>query len=208
MKNFLKAAFEVTLLILVLGLTLAGYYWVMTRYFAMTKEGAILILAPTALIAVLTAIYGYYLGWHRYQTRDRPRPATPAEGMVTLMALAVLVLGQAGLAIYFLQNDNVGVALLFFVTACGTALWSLRRRWSELGGVLRDAQSEGDADWMVFERRFRVFVFGLLIILPVGLSLFSFVGLGDIPEGVLFAIIAAVIAPWVLRKIRAEMRNR
>lgn len=208
MRNLLKTVFEVTLLILILGSTLAGYYWLITQYFAMTREGALLILAPTMLLAVLTAIYSYYLGWRRYQTPDRPRSPTSAESVAMQLALAVLVLGQAGLAIYFLQTDKVRVALVFFIAACGIALWSLRRRWSELGSVLRNVQSEGDAQWTVFERRFRIFLFGFLIVLPVALSLSSFLGLGNIAVGVLFAVIAALIAPWTLRKIRAEVQKR
>ena len=124
-----------TLLIIVLVSTLAGYYWALTRYFAVASEGAMLILAPVALLAGLIAVYSYYLGWVRHRR-----------------------------------------------------------------GTLNDPQ------WRVFERRFRIFVFGLILILPSALALFSLLARQDLAVTVLFALIAAAIAPWVIRKVRAEAR--
>lgn len=202
----LKTVFEVTLVIAVLASTIIGYYWVMTRYFAMPKEGAILILAPTTLLAGLTAIYAYYLGWRRYQNRQR---SVSGKSIIPMLVLSVFVLGQAVLAVYFLKSGNVGLAMLCFLIACVTGVWGLRRSWSELErGLDRDVASTWDASRTAFERRFRIFVFGLLLILPASLALFAFLRLRDMPEGILFAIIAAVVAPWVIRKIRAEMQTR
>lgn len=150
--RFLKTAFEVALLVAVLISTITGYYWVLTRYFGMPKDGAILILAPTALLACLTAIYAYYLGWRRYQERQ--------EGVMSVEH-----------------------------------------------GLERGVASTRDQVRTAFERRFRILVFGLVLILPMSLALFAFLGLRDMAEGTLFGIIAAVVAPWVIRKIMAEMQT-
>ena len=194
------------LLIIVLSATLTGFYWGLTRYFALPKEGAILILAPVALLASLTAIYSYYLGWVRYRRRTQTAPANRlVKSAGAMLVFVVFMLLQALVAIYFATRNNLGLATLLAITACVTAVWGIvkvRRAGEHLLGTEREIQD--DPSWRVFERRFRIFVFGLVLVLPSGLALFSLLALQDLPVTALFAIIAAVIAPWVIRKIRAQ----
>ena len=75
-----------------------------------------------------------------------------------------------------------------------------------LGWVRHRRGTQNDPQWRVFERRFRIFVFGLILILPSALALFSLLARQDLAVTVLFALIAAAIAPWVIRKVRAEAR--
>jgi len=200
--------FEITLLVVVLGSTLTGFYWVMTRYLAVPSAGALLILSPVALLVGLTAIYSYYLGLVRYR-RGAKIAAVNRFGKSSgeIVVLVTFVLLQTLAMIYLTAKRNLALAVLLAFTACVTVVWGLTRiqRGGPLVIVGKDVQS--DPQWRVFERRFRIFVFGLLLILPSGLALFSLLALQDLPVTALFAFIAAVIAPWVIRRIRAEVQS-
>lgn len=202
--------FEITLLIIVLASTLGGYYWVLTHYFSASNEGAVLLLAPVALLASLAAIYYYYLGWVRYRQEMQASSANRlfyhVGGMVVV---ALLVFLQAVAAIYCVTRNNMRLATLLALTASITAVWGIVRVQNRVGRTLAyEREEQSDKNWRIFERRFRIFVFGLILVLPSGLALFSLLALQDLPVTALFALIAVAIAPWVIRKIRTEVQNQ
>lgn len=88
------------------------------------------------------------------------------------------------------------------------AIYSYYLGWVRSGRGARSTRVENDPRWRIFERRFRIFVFGLILVLPSALALISLLILRDRAVTVLFALIAAAVAPWTIRKIQIEVRHR
>lgn len=89
-----------------------------------------------------------------------------------------------------------------------TAIYSYYLGWLRYHRGTQTTSIRDDPHWHAFEQRFRIFVFGLILVLPSALALFSLLALRDLAVTALSALVAAAIAPWTVRKIRAEARNR
>ncbi len=212
MKDVLRTLFEILLVALVLVGTLTGFYWILRDYFGLSREGVILLLLPTALLSGLMSIYGYYMGWERRRSGGgKLPPKVVFAHVLRLFLLALLVLVPALLTVYLFYRENYKFTTLLGMVSIIISVWAFRTIQKEMRRLeMERARLNGSQrlSWPLFERRFRIFVFGLILALPVGLSLFSLVLLQDIAETILFAVIAIVVAPWAIYKIASELRGR
>ena len=62
----MKTAWEISLLIIVSVASFYFLYVVFRHWLDFSLAGSILILAPTALLFLFAAVYGYYIGFQRY----------------------------------------------------------------------------------------------------------------------------------------------
>lgn len=212
MKEIVRTTCEIFWLALVLAASIAGVYWVLRTYLGLSRGGAILLVSPTALLLGLTSIYAYYLGWERRRVGRRvtpPRVVFRYVSQLFLFSLFVLVQGLA--IIYFASRNDLRMALLFSVSGALTSLWGARNM-QKAANLMKIEQVHTDtaqpSSWPAFERAFRIFVFILVLALPVVFSLLFLLVFKDIPVTVLLALIAGCVAPWIIPKLKREIRHR
>jgi hypothetical protein len=123
--------------------------------------------------------------------------------------LTLLILIPIVLAGYFLFRGNVAQGILLASIAGMISFWlinRLREPMERFGIPEAPAASVEVSNWPVFEWALRVIVFGLLLAIPVGLSLVFLVVYDNLPVTAFLGVIAAGIAPWVIRKLKSEIQ--
>lgn len=134
----------------------------------------------------------------------------PHGGRTTLEIAAVLVvLGGTLVACYWVMRHVLlmpapFVGAVIFAGGIGTLFTAL---YAYYVGWMRHHRlgPAGEAAIARFRRRFRVTVFACLVATPFVLGAIGLFGNGT--SGVLLLVIAAVVAPWAIRKIRVELRR-
>jgi hypothetical protein len=184
------------------GLTVLGAWYLLRIGISLPASGVIMLVLPTSLMTVTAAIYGAFTGW------KPPTPGTPVpvrerqtDDAVVLLLLGSLVFLLAVGALYAGMKSRLIQALWLgtassLVAACGAA-W-LRDLWRGADSAALSAPS-GDPT----TRRLRLLLFGFVVAGPATLAVLFF-RRGDTQQMAIFAIIAAAIAPWALKKARAE----
>lgn len=181
----------------------------MTTYLSVPREVVVLLLAPAGLLMGLTAIYSYYLGWLRYQRQARVLPTGGPFRDAGRIVITVLAFSQLLALTYCIARDKPRAAGLLALSMLITVIWGFVSARRRLGYVMAtESDVEDDPRWRMFRRRFRIFVFSLILALPSGLALLCFIIVRDLPTTILVAGITLATAPWALRKIRAEVQPR
>src|SRR5439155_14125053 len=85
------------------------------------------------------------------------------------------------LTYHFALSTEAATLFLAPVALLGglAAIYSSYLGWVRAKRGTRTTHVQNDPHWRVFERRFRIFVFGLILVLPAALALTSLFGLGD-----------------------------
>ncbi len=211
MKPIFKTVCEIVWVTLAFSAALAGLFWLL-RLMGLSWGGTILLLAPVGLLGGLACVYGYSLGRRREEDprQEVRRVASLFQDTFRILGFFVLVMTPVLLAGYFLSRGNPAPGMSLAVLAGLVSLWVMlqigremrRFRFPHVRGA-RDAFSR----WLAFERTFRILVFGLLLVIPVVLSVVFLLIYQDIPVTALLGIIAAGLAPWAVRKIRSEIQR-
>jgi hypothetical protein len=129
MSRVSETIVQLTLMIVILSSTFVAGYWVLLHYLRLPFLFVIAALGPSALLVLLAALYGYYIGNIKYWEGDGSDATEKIAAfqqrvrLFTFGSLLALPIALAAVSVFW----NVTVAGLFALIALAISPWSLRR---------------------------------------------------------------------------------
>ena len=184
--------------------SLGALWYLLAEWLRVPIGGVLIVLLPTTLVTVLASIYGYHVGAKRRRARVRGVALSGGFSPWYLFGFAIIALfgGVVDLRLALLGRSMAAVGLAILLTAVLIAgVFVGRQRM--LAGIVEPASTADET----FEHHFRLFVFGLVLAVPIALMMIFLLWIRDVEEAVVFLVISAVAAPWGIHKIR-QSRDR
>jgi hypothetical protein len=147
LRRAIRTAVEVTLIIMTLGASLYGSFWVMNRL-GLPPLFIVAVMSATTLLITLAAIEGYYTGWIRYHLGTTEEATARIQSFTRRFRISVfaglIVLPVVLALIGLLLTGNWTVSAVLVTIAILVTPWAIRKIRSELAHGRSSESHQGE----------------------------------------------------------------